>query len=140
MELFAHVAAAHLGGLLQGAPACAELVLAALVPSFVLALALGSLAARHHNRLPDQVVRAAAFAGWAFPHLLCGLVWGTRVAFKVGLSITVGRALIGVLLGLVSGYSSGLLDAVIMRITDVFLAFPICLSTQPCASISTLHL
>ena len=57
--------------------------------------------------------------------ILYGLVWGTRVAFKVGLSITVGRALIGVLLGLISGYSGGLLAAVVMRITDAFLAFPI---------------
>jgi len=57
--------------------------------------------------------------------ILYGLVWGTRVAFKVGLSITLGRALIGVLLGLTSGYCGGLLDAVMMRITDAFLAFPI---------------
>lgn len=57
--------------------------------------------------------------------VLYGLVWGARVAFKIGLSVTIGRALIGVFLGLVSGYYGGLLDAVIMRITDSFLAFPI---------------
>jgi peptide/nickel transport system permease protein len=54
-----------------------------------------------------------------------GLVWGTRVAFKIGLTVTLGRALIGVVLGLVSGYYGRLLDAVIMRVTDAFLAFPI---------------
>ena len=63
-----------LEGLLQRAPATAELVLAAMVPSVFLALALGSLAARHHNRLPDHVVRAAAFAGWAFPSFILGLM------------------------------------------------------------------
>lgn len=54
-----------------------------------------------------------------------GLVWGTRVAFRIGLSITLGRALIGVLWGLLSGYYGGLLDALLMRITDAFMAFPI---------------
>lgn len=54
-----------------------------------------------------------------------GLVWGTRVAFWVGLSTTLGRALVGILLGLISGYFGGLPDAVIMRMTDAFLAFPV---------------
>jgi peptide/nickel transport system permease protein len=57
--------------------------------------------------------------------LFYGLVWGTRVAFRVGVLITLGRALIGVLVGVVSGYYGGWLDALIMRITDAFLAFPI---------------
>jgi peptide/nickel transport system permease protein len=57
--------------------------------------------------------------------VLYGLIWGTRVAFKIGLSVALGRALIGLLLGLISGYYGGLLDAIIMRVTDAFLAFPI---------------
>jgi len=54
-----------------------------------------------------------------------GLIWGTRLAFKIGLSIALGRAFIGVLLGLLSGYYGKLVDAVIMRITDAFMAFPV---------------
>ena len=54
-----------------------------------------------------------------------GVIWGTRVAFRIGLSIALGRALIGVLLGLVSGYCGRVLDVIIMRLTDAFLAFPI---------------
>ena len=57
--------------------------------------------------------------------VLYGLVWGTRVAFQVGVIITLGRALIGVILGVVSGYYGGGLDAVMMRITDAFLSFPV---------------
>ena len=53
-----------------------------------------------------------------------GLVWGTRMAFLVGITITLGRTLIGGLLGLTSGYFGGLLDAVIMRITDTFMSIP----------------
>jgi peptide/nickel transport system permease protein len=54
-----------------------------------------------------------------------GLVWGTQIAFRVGLSVTLGRAIIGVLVGLIAGYYGGWLDAVIMRVTDAFLAFPV---------------
>lgn len=57
--------------------------------------------------------------------VLYGIVWGTRVAFRIGLSVTLGRALIGILLGLVAGYYGGLFDAFVMRATDAFMAFPI---------------
>ncbi len=53
-----------------------------------------------------------------------GIVWGARTAFKVGL-ITVGfSALIGIVVGSISGYFGGWVDEVIMRVTDIFMAFP----------------
>ena len=49
---------------------------------------------------------------------------GTRISLQVGV-IAIGLALlIGVPLGVVAGYAGGVLDEVIMRITDVFLSFP----------------
>jgi peptide/nickel transport system permease protein len=57
--------------------------------------------------------------------VLYGLIWGTRIAFRVGLLITLGRVLIGVPVGIVSGYYGGRLDALMMRTTDAFLAFPV---------------
>lgn len=57
--------------------------------------------------------------------ILYGLVWGTRVAFRTGLYVTLARALMGVLVGLLAGNSRGWLDSLLMRITDAFLAFPI---------------
>jgi len=39
--------------------------------------------------------------------------------------VTAARLVIGLAVGLVSGYYGGWLDAVIMRVTDAFLAFPI---------------
>jgi peptide/nickel transport system permease protein len=54
-----------------------------------------------------------------------GLIWGTRMAFRLGIVITLGRVIVGVLLGLFSGAYGGFVDAVLMRITDAFLAFPI---------------
>jgi len=54
-----------------------------------------------------------------------GLIWGTRVAFRIGLLITAGRALVGVLIGITAGYFGGPIDAILMRITDAFLSFPL---------------
>ena len=53
-----------------------------------------------------------------------GVIWGTRSAFKVGLSVIGMILLIGILLGSISGYFGGIADEIIMRITDVFMAFP----------------
>lgn len=54
-----------------------------------------------------------------------GLIWGIRAAFRVGLIVTLSRVAIGVLLGLLSGYYGGLVDAVAMRTADAFMSFPI---------------
>jgi peptide/nickel transport system permease protein len=53
-----------------------------------------------------------------------GLVWGTRVAIFLGLIIVAGRLLFGSLIGLLAGYLGGTLDALIMRVTDAFMSFP----------------
>jgi peptide/nickel transport system permease protein len=53
-----------------------------------------------------------------------GVIWGTRSAFRVALVVMSITVLIGIALGSLAGYFGGLLDEVIMRITDIFLAFP----------------
>jgi len=53
-----------------------------------------------------------------------GLIWDTRRAFVVGISITLGRALIGIILGLISGYYKGILSGLILRVTDAFMSMP----------------
>jgi len=63
-----------LEGLLQRAPATLELTLWAMVPSVILSIVLGSLAATRLHRLPDHVIRAAASVGWAFPSFVLALV------------------------------------------------------------------
>jgi peptide/nickel transport system permease protein len=57
--------------------------------------------------------------------ILYGLVWGTRIAFQMGLGVTLARLAIGVVVGLVSGYVGRWVDALIMRLIDAFLSFPI---------------
>jgi peptide/nickel transport system permease protein len=56
--------------------------------------------------------------------LYYGIVWGTRTAFRVAVVVVAISVIIGVLLGTAAGYYGARLDEVIMRVTDIFLAFP----------------
>ncbi len=53
-----------------------------------------------------------------------GVVWGTRTAFRVGVVITLVVALVGIVVGTLSAYYGGWVDMVLMRVTEVFIAFP----------------
>jgi peptide/nickel transport system permease protein len=63
-----------LDGLIRRAPASAELALAAMIPAIALAVSLGSIAARRHQKAPDQAIQGAAFFAWAFPSFILGLM------------------------------------------------------------------
>lgn len=52
------------------------------------------------------------------------LIVGTRPVIEVGLASAVMVVSVGVIVGLFSGYVGGPVDAIIMRITDVFLTIP----------------
>jgi peptide/nickel transport system permease protein len=56
--------------------------------------------------------------------LLSAIFHGTRISLAVGLASVGFAALLGISLGLLSGYIGGPLDAFIMRIADVQLTFP----------------
>ena len=56
--------------------------------------------------------------------LLSALMYGTRVSLLIGLAAVIGARLLGIVLGLISGYAGGRIDALIMRIADVQLSFP----------------
>ncbi|WP_245750397.1 ABC transporter permease [Nocardioides terrae] len=57
---------------------------------------------------------------------MLGLVLvGTRVSMLVGLASTVIAVALGGVVGVVAGYFGGRVDAVLMRLTDVFLVVPI---------------
>jgi ABC-type dipeptide/oligopeptide/nickel transport system permease subunit len=52
------------------------------------------------------------------------VLYGARVSLKIGVLATIISLTIGLLLGSVAGFFGGILDTVVMRITDVFLAIP----------------
>jgi peptide/nickel transport system permease protein len=59
--------------------------------------------------------------------LLSRIIYGSIVSLQVGI-IAVGLSMvIGTFLGLIAGYYGGWIDRIIMRIVDIFLAFPIIL-------------
>jgi len=53
-----------------------------------------------------------------------GIIWGTRTAFKIGIVVIGLSLIIGLTVGTISAYFGGWVDEVLMRITDIFLAFP----------------
>jgi len=76
-----------------------------------------------------QRLQPPSFAHWfgtdeMGDDLLSRIIIGTRTSLWVGLVITGVASAIGVPLGIAAGYLGGIPRAVIMRITDVFLAVP----------------
>ena len=53
-----------------------------------------------------------------------GVMWGARTAFKIGITVVLISALIGIVLGALAGYFGGWLDEGLMRVTDIVLALP----------------
>lgn len=56
--------------------------------------------------------------------ILSRIIHGSRISFALGLSVVAGGLLFGTTLGLIAGYFGGKVDSFLMRITDIFLAFP----------------
>jgi ABC-type dipeptide/oligopeptide/nickel transport system permease subunit len=61
--------------------------------------------------------------------ILSRLLYGSRVSLLVGFSAVLVASVVGIFLGLVSGYYGGKIDHFIMRIADVFMAYPFMLLT-----------
>jgi len=59
-----------------------------------------------------------------------GAVWGTRTAFKIGIFVIGIAVIIGVALGVISGYYGGIMDEIIMRIVDIVFAIPLLVLTM----------
>jgi peptide/nickel transport system permease protein len=79
----------------------------------------------------DLVLRLAP-PSWGHPFgldelgrdILARVLAGARISFFVAVVVVTVSASVGTLLGAVAGYSGGLLDDVISRVTDMLLAFP----------------
>jgi len=56
--------------------------------------------------------------------LYYGSIWGTITAFRVGLWVTLASLAIGLSIGVVAGYYGGIIDELMMRFTDIIMAFP----------------
>ena len=56
--------------------------------------------------------------------ILSRIIYGSRISFSLGLSVVIGGLIVGVPIGLLSGYYGGKIDAVLMRLTDMVITFP----------------
>jgi len=56
--------------------------------------------------------------------ILSRLIWGARLSLTIAMFAIILAGSIGIILGLLAGYAGGLIDSLIMRIVDAFLAMP----------------
>ena len=56
--------------------------------------------------------------------LLARLIWGARVSLLAGVATAAAAMAIGVTLGILGGFYTGWVETVVMRLTDILMAFP----------------
>jgi peptide/nickel transport system permease protein len=52
------------------------------------------------------------------------ILYGARISLIIGVVVVTAAGVVGTAIGLVAGYAGGLIDEALMRLTEVFLAFP----------------
>ncbi len=100
--------------------------------AFVLIAILAPLIAPHGPSAQSLVNRLKPPGTPGFPlgtdqlgrDVLSRLIYGAQLSLAVGFAVMLLTAIVGVAIGLVSGYVGGWVDTVIMRIVDMWLAFP----------------
>jgi peptide/nickel transport system permease protein len=56
--------------------------------------------------------------------LLSRLIYATRSSIVVAVSVVLASAVVGTVLGIVAGYRGGFADSILMRVSDIMMAFP----------------
>jgi len=56
--------------------------------------------------------------------LLARLVWGARVSLLAGVATAAVAMMVGVMLGVIGGFYTGWIETIVMRLTDILMAFP----------------
>jgi peptide/nickel transport system permease protein len=66
-----------------------------------------------------------------------GIVWGSRTALTAGTIVVAASAIIGILVGTIAGFYGGWVGEVLMRLVEVFIAFPFLVGALILASLLT---
>jgi len=109
-----------------------SLVVGALITLFIVGCALLAPYVATHGI--EQMDMRNRFEGPSLEHLLgtdnfgrdlwSRMVYGARISLSIAFVSVGGAALVGTVVGLVSGYFGGWVDLLLGRITDIFLGFP----------------
>ncbi len=120
---------------IRAAPIGSAVILFILVGTAVFAPTLAPFDPLDTN-LPDRLQPPALLGGsWDHPlgtdatgrDILSRILYGARISLTVGAASLAAGALVGTTIGLVAGYLGGRLDAILMRIADLSLSYPIIL-------------
>jgi ABC-type dipeptide/oligopeptide/nickel transport system permease subunit len=110
-----------------------KLALAGLVLVILMALMAIFAPILAGEGLEDQFIdRQYAHPSWELPmggdefgrSVLSRVIWGSRVSLLVGVVAQIIVLIIGVPVGAIAGYFGGMTDLILMRLVDVFYAFP----------------
>ena len=103
----------------------------AIIALFALGAVLATLIAPYDPLAQDLASRLAPpnAAHWLGTDqlgrdLLSRVLYGARISLVIGVVVVALAGVIGTAVGLVAGYAGGLVDEALMRLTEVFLAFP----------------
>ncbi len=105
--------------------------LGVLVVIHVLALAAPVIAPKDPNQImPMRRFQSPSAEYWLGTDengrdLASRIVYGSRVSLLVGLSAMAFSIVLGTLIGLFAGFAGGIMDAILMRITDGMLSIPL---------------
>jgi peptide/nickel transport system permease protein len=125
----------RLGLLVQGVRRDRLFALGAVIVALVVLMALLAQWLAPHPAdagTASDPVHSLLAPSWAHPFgtdqvgrdVLSRVIFGARTSLRIAVESLAIAALIGIPLGVVAGYVGGWIDDVIMRVTDVFLAFP----------------
>lgn len=102
------------------------------IVTLALVVALLASVLSPYDPVEQQLARGLERPGWEHPFgrdklgrdILSRVIYGTRISFAVGLTTVAVSAGLGIFIGALAGYAGGGVDEVLMRVTDIFLAFP----------------
>src|SRR5450830_510600 len=101
-----------------------------IILCWVLAMLVVNLLPLQPNHIAlKHILGSASYQAWLGyddlgRDIFARLLTGAQVSLCVAFFVTAGTFSFGTLLGLVAGFYGGLIDRLLMHITDVFLAFP----------------
>lgn len=138
-------AAARLGRELRANPtlAAGTILLAIIVLLALLAPVLAPFPGDAGNAThPLAVFQAPSGSHWfgtdeVGRDIFSRVLYGGRTSLQIVVEVLALSAAVGIPLGLIAGYAGGVVDQVIMRVTDIFLAFPALLLSLAIASVFT---